>query len=102
MEDLVRGAVSGLERACFRSQFSNGCGSTELRGQEQQKPRWKRVLSTMEGQIGEAIGIWWTIALLIADAVLGSLLARSQGRATWRRFNAALQAGRPPASRIPA
>ncbi len=48
-------------------------------------------------QVGELIGIWWTIALLIADAVLGSLLARAQGRAVWRRFNEALQSGRPPA-----
>ena len=51
-------------------------------------------------QIGELIGIWWTIALLIADAVLGSLLARSQGRAVWRRFNEALQAGRAPAREV--
>ena len=51
-------------------------------------------------QIGELIGIWWTIALLVVDAVLGSLLARSQGRAAWRRFNVALQAGRPPAGEV--
>ena len=42
-------------------------------------------------QVGQLIGIWWTIALLVADAVLGSMLARSQGRAAWRRFNEALQ-----------
>src|SRR5687768_17409255 len=51
-------------------------------------------------QIGQAIGVWWTIALLIVDAVLGSLLARSQGRITWRRFNEALRAGRPPAREV--
>src|SRR5215213_6555745 len=51
-------------------------------------------------QIGELIGVWWTIALLIADAVLGSLLARSQGRATWRRFNEALRDGRAPAREV--
>ena len=51
-------------------------------------------------QIGQLIGVWWTIALLVADAVLGSLLARSQGRATWRRFNDALRAGRPPAREV--
>ena len=51
-------------------------------------------------QIGEAIGVWWTITLLIADAVLGSLLARSQGRATWRRFNEALRDGRAPAREV--
>src|SRR5215212_6862397 len=51
-------------------------------------------------QVGQLIGIWWTIALLIADAVLGSMLARSQGRAVWRRFNLALQSGRPPAREV--
>ena len=51
-------------------------------------------------QIGQLIGIWWTIALLVADAVLGSLLARSQGRATWMRFNDALRAGRAPAREV--
>jgi UPF0716 protein FxsA len=51
-------------------------------------------------QIGEAIGVWWTIALLVADAVLGSLLARSQGRTVWRRFNEALRSGRPPAREV--
>ncbi len=48
-------------------------------------------------QVGQLIGIWWTIALLIADAVIGSMLARSQGRAAWRRFNEAIAGGRPPA-----
>jgi UPF0716 protein FxsA len=51
-------------------------------------------------QVGQAIGVWWTIALLVADAILGSLLARSQGRATWRRFNLAIQSGRPPAREV--
>ena len=51
-------------------------------------------------QVGELIGVWWTIALLVADSVLGSLLMRSQGRAVWRRFNATLQAARPPAREV--
>jgi UPF0716 protein FxsA len=37
------------------------------------------------------------VVLLLADAMLGSLLVRWQGRAAWRRFSEALQAGRPPA-----
>ena len=41
-------------------------------------------------QVGQAIGVWWTIVLLIADALLGSWLLRTQGRAAWRRFNEAL------------
>src|ERR687886_1598015 len=51
-------------------------------------------------QVGQLIGVWWTIALLIADSVLGSMLMRSQGRAAWRRFNAAVAEGRPPAREV--
>jgi UPF0716 protein FxsA len=51
-------------------------------------------------QVGQAIGAWWTIAVLIADSILGALLMRGQGRAVWRRFNAALAAGRPPTREI--
>jgi UPF0716 protein FxsA len=47
-------------------------------------------------QVGEAIGVLPTIALLIADSVLGSMLMRSQGRAAWRRFNTAIREGRIP------
>jgi UPF0716 protein FxsA len=48
-------------------------------------------------QVGEAIGAFWTVALLAADSIVGAMLVRSQGRAAWRRFNAAIRAGRPPA-----
>ena len=41
-------------------------------------------------QIGELIGLWPTLALLLADALLGSLLLRHQGRGAWRRFNEAI------------
>ena len=51
-------------------------------------------------QVGQLIGVWWTIAILVADAVLGSILARTQGRAAWRRFNEALRSGRPPAREV--
>ena len=51
-------------------------------------------------QIGDWLGLWPTIGLLIADSILGSLLMRSQGRAAWRRFNEALQRGRPPAREV--
>jgi UPF0716 protein FxsA len=46
--------------------------------------------------VGPALGPVWTILLLAADSVLGSLLLRAQGRAVWRRFNEALAAGRMP------
>ena len=51
-------------------------------------------------QVGQAIGPWWTIALLIADSILGSMLLRAQGRAAWRRFGEAMQAGRVPAREV--
>jgi UPF0716 protein FxsA len=47
-------------------------------------------------KVGEAIGLVPTLALLLADSVLGSMLLRHQGRAVWRRFNEALAAGRMP------
>jgi UPF0716 protein FxsA len=48
-------------------------------------------------QVGQAIGVGWTIVLLVADAILGSMLLRHQGRAAWRRFNAAIAVGQVPA-----
>ena len=47
-------------------------------------------------QVGQAIGLWPTIALLLLSAVLGTALLRSQGRAVWRRFNDALAERRVP------
>ncbi|HEX7059843.1 MAG TPA: FxsA family protein [Solirubrobacterales bacterium] len=51
-------------------------------------------------QIGQLIGIWATLALLLADALLGSLLLRHQGRGAWRRFNEALAARRFPGREV--
>jgi UPF0716 protein FxsA len=51
-------------------------------------------------QVGGAIGLWPTIALLILDSILGTMLLRSQGRAAWARFNEALANRRPPAAEV--
>ena len=51
-------------------------------------------------QVGQLIGVWWTIGLLLADSLLGSWLLRHQGRAAWRRFNEALQSGRVPTREV--
>src|SRR4051794_5590776 len=51
-------------------------------------------------QVGQAIGVWWTIGLLLVDSILGSALMRMQGRTAWQRFNEALQAGRAPAREV--
>ena len=51
-------------------------------------------------QVGEAIGVWPTLVLLLLDAVLGSLLLRHQGRGAWRRFNEALAQRRFPGKEV--
>jgi UPF0716 protein FxsA len=48
-------------------------------------------------QVGGAIGVGPTLALLLLDGILGAVLARSQSRAAWQRFNLALAEGRVPA-----
>jgi UPF0716 protein FxsA len=47
-------------------------------------------------KVGDAIGIPLTLAILVADSLIGSMLLKSQGRAVWRRFNQTMQAGRIP------
>ena len=47
-------------------------------------------------QVGGAIGVGPTIALLILDGLLGAFLLRQQGRAAWVRFNRALAENRLP------
>lgn len=51
-------------------------------------------------QIAGQIGIVWTLLLLVADSVAGTLLMKSQGAAAWRRFNEATTAGRIPAREV--
>jgi UPF0716 protein FxsA len=51
-------------------------------------------------QVGEAIGLWPTLALLLADALLGSFLLKHQGRGAWRRFNQALAQRRFPGKEV--
>jgi UPF0716 protein FxsA len=51
-------------------------------------------------QIGGLIGVWPTIALLLADAMLGSLLLRHQGRGAWQRFNKAIAERRFPGREV--
>ena len=37
-------------------------------------------------QVGQAIGVGWTILLLIADSIIGARLLSWQGRRAWLRF----------------
>jgi UPF0716 protein FxsA len=51
-------------------------------------------------QVGQEIGVAWTVAILVADSILGSVLMRAQGRTAWRRFNEAIAAGKVPAREV--
>lgn len=51
-------------------------------------------------QVGQAIGIWPTLALLLVDALLGSFLLKHQGQGAWRRFNEALAQRRFPGREV--
>lgn len=51
-------------------------------------------------QVGQLIGVWPTLFLLLADALLGSWLLKHQGRNAWRRFNEALAARRFPGREV--
>ena len=51
-------------------------------------------------KVAEAIGVLLTVILLVAGWPLGMWLARTEGRAAWRRLSAAVTAGRPPGREV--
>lgn len=51
-------------------------------------------------QVGQVIGPWWTIALLLADSLLGAWLVKREGRRAWQALTGALGSGRVPAGEI--
>jgi UPF0716 protein FxsA len=51
-------------------------------------------------QVGQVIGPWWTILLLIADSILGSWLIKREGGRAWRALRTALDSGRMPAKEL--
>jgi UPF0716 protein FxsA len=51
-------------------------------------------------QVGQAIGPWWTILLLVLDSVLGTWLVRREGGRAWRALRDALDSGRMPAREL--
>jgi len=51
-------------------------------------------------QVGQTIGPWWTIGLLILDSVIGAWLVKREGRRAWRALRAALNSYRPPAKEL--
>ncbi|HWN72876.1 MAG TPA: FxsA family protein [Solirubrobacterales bacterium] len=51
-------------------------------------------------KVGELIGVVPTLILLLADALLGSMLLKHEGRSAWRRFNQALAERRFPGREV--
>ncbi|MFL5865062.1 MAG: FxsA family protein [Solirubrobacteraceae bacterium] len=51
-------------------------------------------------KIAGAIGVLLTVVLLVLGWPLGMWLTRAQGRAAWRRLNAAIAGGRPPGREV--
>ncbi len=51
-------------------------------------------------QIGQVIGAWWTVLLLIADGFLGSYLVKHEGSRAWVALNVAVRQGRMPAKEL--
>jgi UPF0716 protein FxsA len=47
-------------------------------------------------QVGQVIGAWWTVLLLIADSVVGAWLVKREGVRAWRALRATLESGRTP------
>lgn len=51
-------------------------------------------------RVGQVIGAWWTVVALVSVSVAGAALVKREGRGTWQRFRAALDAGRMPAEEV--
>jgi UPF0716 protein FxsA len=51
-------------------------------------------------QVGQVIGAWPTILLLVADSLLGAWIVRREGGRAWRALNEALASGRMPATEL--
>lgn len=51
-------------------------------------------------QVGEVIGAWWTIVLLIADSVIGAIIVKREGAKAWRDFRLALAENRWPGAEV--
>ena len=51
-------------------------------------------------QVGQVIGAGWTILLLIAVSVLGSLLIKREGRRAWQGLRVALETHKMPAREL--
>ncbi|MEO5664498.1 MAG: FxsA family protein, partial [Nocardioides sp.] len=51
-------------------------------------------------QVGQVIGPWWTILLLIADSILGTWLIRREGGRAFAALRTAVNSGQMPAKEL--
>lgn len=51
-------------------------------------------------QVGQVIGGWWTLLLLIVDSVIGAWLVKREGLRAWRALAEALNSIRMPADEL--
>jgi UPF0716 protein FxsA len=51
-------------------------------------------------RLGQVVGAWWTILILVAAAVLGSWLVKREGSRAWRALQEAIAAHRMPAAEL--
>ncbi|GGR41930.1 UPF0716 protein FxsA [Nocardioides luteus] len=51
-------------------------------------------------QVGQVIGVWWTILLLVADSIFGAWLMRREGARAWNALTTALSSGKLPSNEI--
>lgn len=51
-------------------------------------------------QVGQVIGAWWTVLLLIASGFLGSWLVKREGSRAWRALQEAISQHRVPAKEL--
>ena len=51
-------------------------------------------------QVGQVIGPWWTILLLVADSIFGTWLIKHEGGRAWRALRETLDDGRMPAREL--
>jgi UPF0716 protein FxsA len=51
-------------------------------------------------QVGQLVGPWWTIVLLVLDSMIGAWLIKREGGRAWRALREALQNGRMPAREL--
>ena len=51
-------------------------------------------------QVGQVIGAWWTILLLVLDSILGTWLIKREGGRAWAALTTAIESGRMPAKEL--